>query len=221
MCARLVERPLHRVGSGPELTVTCLVADQAQLRELTLGAVDVVQGQRYRGITACPTPHPGASRSYRCSTIRCSSSPRPAKPPERPVALRERAAHSLVLPPPTTDCGQAIVHACHQAGFTPTTRYITADIAARVTLARAGLASGLVPRTAIDPAAPGISTASITDHRSCVCCSPRRVTPRPPTRRPRPSSQRCAPPRGTTAPRAFRRPRRRRRAAGGSDARSV
>jgi DNA-binding transcriptional LysR family regulator len=68
------------------------------------------------------------------------------------------------VPPPTTDCGQAVLHACHQAGFTPTTRYLTADIAAQLTLARAGLATALVPRTAIDPATPGISTAPIGDH---------------------------------------------------------
>ncbi|MFE7836182.1 LysR substrate-binding domain-containing protein [Streptomyces sp. NPDC057474] len=63
----------------------------------------------------------------------------------------------------TADCGQAILHACHQAGFTPTTRCITADIAAQLTLARAGLATALVPRTAIDPATPGIRTALIDD----------------------------------------------------------
>ncbi|MFY7631528.1 LysR substrate-binding domain-containing protein [Streptomyces sp. NY05-11A] len=83
---------------------------------------------------------------------------------ERPVALRELAAHSLVVPPPTTDCGQAVLHACHQAGFTPTTRYVTADIAAQLTLARAGLATALVPRTAIDAATPGIRTAPIEEH---------------------------------------------------------
>jgi DNA-binding transcriptional LysR family regulator len=67
------------------------------------------------------------------------------------------------VPPPTTDCGQAILQACHQAGFTPTPRYVTADIAAQLTLARAGLATALVPRTAIDPTTPGIRTASIED----------------------------------------------------------
>ncbi|WP_329594482.1 LysR substrate-binding domain-containing protein [Streptomyces sp. NBC_01362] len=75
---------------------------------------------------------------------------------ERPVTLRELTTQSLAVPPPTTGCGQAILHACHQAGFTPATRYVTADIAAQ-------LATVLVPRTAIDPATPGIRTAPIED----------------------------------------------------------
>lgn len=33
---------------------------------------------------------------------------------ERPVALRELATDNLGVPPPTTDCGQATLHACHQ-----------------------------------------------------------------------------------------------------------
>ncbi|WP_404789561.1 type 2 periplasmic-binding domain-containing protein [Streptomyces pristinaespiralis] len=37
-------------------------------------------------------------------------------------------------------------------------------MAARLTLARAGLATALVPRTAIDPAAPGIRAVPIEDH---------------------------------------------------------
>ncbi|MCK8433013.1 hypothetical protein G3I77_08125 [Streptomyces sp. D2-8] len=39
----------------------------------------------------------------------------------------------------------------------------TADIAAQLALARSGLATALVPRTAIDPATPGIRTAPIED----------------------------------------------------------
>ncbi|MFF8193459.1 LysR substrate-binding domain-containing protein [Streptomyces bobili] len=76
---------------------------------------------------------------------------------------RGSRGYSLAVPPPTTDCGQAILHAFHQAGFTPTTRYITADTGAQITLARAGLATALVPRTAIDPATRGIRTAPIED----------------------------------------------------------
>ncbi|MFM9589303.1 LysR family transcriptional regulator substrate-binding protein [Streptomyces scabiei] len=79
-------------------------------------------------------------------------------------APREPATHNLALPPATTDCGQAILHACHQAGPTPTTHYVTADIAAQLTRARAGLAIALVPRTAIDPATPAIRTAPVEDH---------------------------------------------------------
>ncbi|MEE1767032.1 LysR substrate-binding domain-containing protein [Streptomyces sp. JV185] len=84
---------------------------------------------------------------------------------ERPVALRELATYSLAVPPPTTDCGQAVLHAFHQAGFTPTTRYVTADIAAQLALARVGLATALVPRTAIDPATPGIRMTPIEDRQ--------------------------------------------------------
>ncbi|WP_373296003.1 LysR substrate-binding domain-containing protein [Streptomyces roseolilacinus] len=68
------------------------------------------------------------------------------------------------MPPPTSDCEQVILHACQQAGFTPTTRYITADITVQLALARSGFATALVPQTAIDPATPGISAAPIKDH---------------------------------------------------------
>lgn len=80
--ARIVAPALTALGSHhPQLTVTCLVTDQAQLRELTLGTVDVVLGQRYHHL---PDATPGASRSHRCSTIRCSSSRRPTRPTSGP-----------------------------------------------------------------------------------------------------------------------------------------
>lgn len=163
--ARIVAPALIALGADhPRLAVTCLISDQAQLRELTLGTVDVVLGQHYphlpentpKGIAVSPllddpllvvTADDGAAGGS----------------DERPVGLRELATHHLVLPPATTDCGQAILHACHQAGFTPTTRYVTADIAAQLTLARSGLATALVPRTAIAPATPGIRTAPLED----------------------------------------------------------
>jgi len=47
--ARIVAPALTSLGADhPQLAVTCLVTDQAQLRELTLGTVDVVLGQHYR-----------------------------------------------------------------------------------------------------------------------------------------------------------------------------
>ncbi|MGW0752593.1 LysR substrate-binding domain-containing protein [Streptomyces sp. NPDC002587] len=164
--ARIVAPALTALGADhPQLAVTCLITDQAQLRELTLGTVDVVLGQHYhhlpetrpKGIAVSPllndpllvvTADDGAAGGS----------------DERPVGLRELATHHLVLPPATTDCGQAILHACHQAGFTPTTRYVTADIAAQLVLARSGLATAHVPQTAVAPATPGIRTAPIKDH---------------------------------------------------------
>ncbi|MGQ4363813.1 LysR substrate-binding domain-containing protein [Streptomyces sp. SAS_272] len=164
--ARIVAPALTALGADqPQLAVTCLVTDQAQLRELTIGTVDVVLGQRYRhlpettpkGIAVSPLlDDPLLVVTADVGAVDGSD--------ERPVGLRELATHHLVVPPATTDCGQAILHACQQAGFTPTTRYVTADIAAQVALARSGLATALVPRTAIDPGTPGIRTAPIEDH---------------------------------------------------------
>ncbi|QNP74986.1 LysR family transcriptional regulator [Streptomyces roseirectus] len=160
--ARIVAPALTALGTDhPQLAVTCLVTDQAQLRELTLGTVDVVLGQRYhhvpetmpKGIAVSPL----LDDPLLVVTAADGSD-------ERSFGLRELATHHLVVPPATTDCGQAILHACRQAGFTPTTRYVTADIAAQLALARSGLATALVPRTAIDPATPGISAAPIEDH---------------------------------------------------------
>ncbi|MFG2576873.1 LysR substrate-binding domain-containing protein [Streptomyces sp. NPDC048481] len=160
--ARIVAPALTALRADhPQLTVTCLVTDQAQLRELTLGAVDVVLGQRYhhlldatpQGIELCPLlddPLLVVTAADRADG--------------RPVPLRELATHSLALPPPSTECGQAVRQACRQAGFTPAARYVTADIAAQLTLARTGLATALVPRTAIDPDTSGIRTAPIADH---------------------------------------------------------
>ncbi|MFH9712721.1 LysR family transcriptional regulator [Streptomyces luteogriseus] len=160
--ARIVAPALTGLGSHhPQLTVTCLITDQAQLRELTLGAVDVVLGQRYHHL---PDATPRGIEVTPLLDDPLLVVTADGRAPEQPVALRELAGHSLVLPPPATDCGKAILHACHQAGFTPTARYVTADIAAQCTLARAGLATALVPRTAIDPATPGIRAAPIADH---------------------------------------------------------
>ncbi|MGW7438707.1 LysR substrate-binding domain-containing protein [Streptomyces sp. NPDC054849] len=160
--ARIVAPALTALGSHhPQLTVNCLLTDQAQLRELTLGTVDVVLGQRYHHLPATAPRGIEVSPLLDDPLLVVTAA---GRADERPaVALRELATHTLTVPPPTTDCGQAILHACHQAGFTPTTRYITADIAAQLTLARAGLATALVPRTAIDPATPGIRTAPIED----------------------------------------------------------
>ncbi|WP_167518354.1 LysR substrate-binding domain-containing protein [Streptomyces albidochromogenes] len=145
----------------PQLTVTCLVTDQAQLRELTLGTVDVVVGQRYHHLPDTAPQGISVSPLLDDPLVVVTAA---GRADGRPVALRELATHSLAVPPATTDCGQAILHACHQAGFTPTTRYVTADIAAQLALARAGLATALVPRMAIDPATPGIRTVPIGDH---------------------------------------------------------
>ncbi|MFE5792685.1 LysR substrate-binding domain-containing protein [Streptomyces sp. NPDC056503] len=161
--ARIVAPALTALGERhPQLAVTCLVTDRAQLRELALGTVDVVVGQRYhhlpetadRGVDVAPL----LDDPLLVVTAAADGAG------ERPVALGELAPHDLVVPPPTTDCGQAILHACRQAGFTPAARYVTADIAAQLALARAGLATALVPRTAIDPSTPGIRTAPIEDH---------------------------------------------------------
>ncbi|WP_217182414.1 LysR substrate-binding domain-containing protein [Streptomyces sp. AC495_CC817] len=157
--ARIVAPALTALGSDhPQLTVTCLVTDQAQLRELTLGTVDVVLGQRYHHL---PDATPRGIQVSPLLDEPLLVVTAAGQGDERPVALRELAGHSLAVPPPSTDCGQAILHACHQAGFTPTTRYVTADIAAQLAVARAGLATALIPRTAIDPATPGIRTAPI------------------------------------------------------------
>ncbi|MCL6735677.1 LysR substrate-binding domain-containing protein [Streptomyces neyagawaensis] len=159
--ARIVAPALIALGSDhPQLVLTCLVTDQAQLRELTLGTVDVVVGQRYHHLPDATPQGIGVTPLLDDPLLVVTAAD---QGDERPVALRELAEHSLAVPPPTTDCGQAILQACHQAGFTPTTRYVTADIATQLALARAGLATALVPRTAIDPASPGIRTAPIED----------------------------------------------------------
>ncbi|MEV4231821.1 LysR substrate-binding domain-containing protein [Streptomyces bobili] len=159
--SRIVGPALIALGSHhPQLIVTCLVTDQAQLRELTLGTVDVVLGQRYHHLPDATPRGVEISPLLDDPLLVVTAAD---QGDERPVALRDLAAHTLAVPPPTTDCGQAILHACHQAGFAPTTRYITADTGAQLTLARAGLATALVPRTAIDPATPGIRTAPIED----------------------------------------------------------
>ncbi|MEV6250468.1 LysR family transcriptional regulator [Streptomyces sp. NPDC051742] len=160
--AGIVAPALTALGSRhPQLAVTCLVSDQAQLRELTLGTVDVVLGQRYHHLPETRPTGVEVSPLLDDPLLVVTAADGSG---ERPVALRDLSTHHLVVPPPTTDCGQAVLHACRQAGFTPTTRYVTADIAAQLALARAGLATAFVPRTAIDPATPGIRTAPIEDH---------------------------------------------------------
>ncbi|WP_371680851.1 LysR family transcriptional regulator [Streptomyces sp. NBC_01276] len=159
----IVAPALTELGSHhPQLTVTCLITDQAQLRELALGTVDVVLGQRYHHLPDA-TPR-GIDLAPLLDDPLLVVTAADQGDDDRPVPLRELAAHDLAVPPPTTDCGQAILHGCHRVGFTPVPRYVTADISAQLTLARAGLATALVPRTAIDPATPGIRTRPIADH---------------------------------------------------------
>ncbi|MGW6316444.1 LysR family transcriptional regulator [Streptomyces sp. NPDC055099] len=160
--AGIVAPALAALGScHPQLTVTCLVTDQAQLRELGLGTVDVVLGQRYHHLPDATPQGIDVSPLLDDPLLVVTAADHGD---DRPVSLRQLATHDLAVPPPTTDCGQAILQACHRAGFTPAPRYITADIAAQLTLARAGLATALVPRTAIDPTTPGIRTTPIADH---------------------------------------------------------
>ncbi|MEU4358334.1 LysR family transcriptional regulator [Streptomyces virginiae] len=159
---RIVAPALTALGScHPQLTVTCSITDQAQLRELALGAVDVVLGQRYPHM---PDATPGGIDVSPLLDDPLLVVTAADRGDDRPVALRELATHHLAVPPPTTDCGEAVLHGCRRAGFTPAPRYITADIAAQITLARAGLATALVPRTALDPSAPGIRAVPIADH---------------------------------------------------------
>ncbi|KOU65305.1 hypothetical protein ADK97_30870 [Streptomyces sp. H021] len=137
----------------PPLTVTCSITDQAQLRELALGTVDVVLGQRYHHLPDTTPRGIEVSRLLDDPLLVVTAA---GRGDDRPVALRELATHPLAVPPPNTECGQAVLQGCRQAGFTPVPRYVTADIAAQLTLARSGLATALVPRTAIEPATPGI-----------------------------------------------------------------
>ncbi|MFB7605461.1 LysR family transcriptional regulator [Streptomyces gardneri] len=159
--SRIVAPALTALGAHhPLLTVTCLVTDQAQLRELALGTVDVVLGQRYHHLPEATPQGVEISPLLDDPLLVVTAADRIG---ERPLALRELATHNLAVPPSGTDCGQAVLQACRQAGFEPAARYVTADISAQLALARAGLATALVPRTAVDPDAPGIRTASIED----------------------------------------------------------
>lgn len=159
--ARIVAPALLTLASRhPQLTVTCLVTDQAQLRELLLGTVDVVLGQRYHHL---PDATVAGVQAYPLLDDPLLVVTAATHSDGASVALPDLATHRLALPPPATECGQAILHACDRAGFTPTTPYVTADIAAQITLARAGLATALIPATAIEPATPGIRTMTIAD----------------------------------------------------------
>lgn len=130
----IVGPALTALGSDhPQLVVTCLVTDQAQLRELTLGTVDVVLGQRYHHLPDATPRGVEVSPLLDDPLLVVTAAD---QGDGRPVALRDLATRSLAVPPPTTDCGQAILHAFRQAGFAPTSRYITADTGAQLTLAR-------------------------------------------------------------------------------------
>ncbi|MBT1186112.1 LysR family transcriptional regulator [Streptomyces sp. CJ_13] len=159
---RIVAPALTALGScHPQLAVTCLITDQAQLSELALGTVDVVLGQRYHHLPDATPRGINVSPLLDDPLLVVTAAD---QGDDRPVMLQDLAAHDLAVPPATTDCGQAILQGCQRAGFTPTPRYVTADIAAQLALARAGLATALVPRTAIDPTTPGIRATPIADH---------------------------------------------------------
>ncbi|MEU4217297.1 LysR family transcriptional regulator [Actinoplanes sp. NPDC026623] len=156
--ARIVAPALHALTlDHPQLTVRCLIGDAAQQSELRLGSVDVILAQRYHHM---PRPSDADVRTQPLLDDPILVVTAPAHAPRSPVPLADLATHRLALAPPDTDCGQAVLYACRQAGFTPDSPYLTADITAQLTLARAGLATALVPAMAIETTI-GLSTTPI------------------------------------------------------------
>lgn len=187
--ARIVAPALTALAvQHPQLTVTCLITDQAQLRELPLGTVDVVLGQRYHHL---PDATPRGVVTHRLLDDPLLIVTATDHPGERPVSLRDLTTHRLVVPPPTTDCGQAIQHAFHQAGFTPSTPYVTADITAQLTSPAASPRHSSPGRPSTRPHRESTRPPSRTT-RSTANCSPQPATRTPRTPRPPRWSRRCA-----------------------------
>lgn len=202
---RIVAPALTALGScHPQLAVTCLITDLAQLRELALGTVDVVLGQHYHHLPDATPRGINVSPLLDDPLLVVTAADHGDG---RPVMLQELAAHDLAVPPPTTDCGQAILQGCHRAGFTPRPRYVTADIAAQLTLARAASPPRSSPtRPSTRPHQESVRPPSRTT-RSNASSSPRPATQRTRTRQPPPSSQHCAQPPRKGKPPAYRQPR--------------
>ena len=97
----------------PQLTITCLISDQAQLRELLLGTVDLVLGQRYHHL---PDATPQGVEVYPMLDDPLLVVTAATQASGASIELRDLATHIVAVPPPTTDCGQAILRACHEAG---------------------------------------------------------------------------------------------------------
>ncbi|MGJ9411253.1 LysR family transcriptional regulator [Aeromicrobium sp. CF4.19] len=65
--------------------------------------------------------------------------------------LKDLADEPWVIPPPEAACGQAVRHACRQAGFEPTVRWQTDDLQLLGDAVAGGHGISLLPRLAVGP----------------------------------------------------------------------
>lgn len=80
-----------------------------------------------------------------------------------PPSLTELADEVWIMPPADTACGQAVRHACRQAGFEPTVRWQTDDLQLLSSVAAAGHGISLLPQLAVDRRYPGLHTTLPSD----------------------------------------------------------
>ncbi|MFF4982335.1 LysR substrate-binding domain-containing protein [Streptomyces sp. NPDC001046] len=80
-----------------------------------------------------------------------------------PLDLRNLAAEPWILAPSRTACGEAVLHACRLAGFTPQVRHTASDFSAIIALAAHSRLPALVPRLAVTHLPPGLTKRTLTD----------------------------------------------------------
>ncbi|MFG3280340.1 LysR family transcriptional regulator [Streptomyces sp. NPDC048111] len=148
------ELRLHITEAEPEGAVRLLLQRR----------VDIALLYRYTNL-ATP-PHPGVeTRTLRTDPLLAVL--RDDHPAARPGAaridLRELADTPWIVAPQHTACGDAVLHACRSAGFTPEVRHTCTDFSAMLALAASSGHSALIPEMATTHLPPGLTARPVTD----------------------------------------------------------
>ncbi|GAA4986889.1 LysR family transcriptional regulator [Kitasatospora paranensis] len=83
----------------------------------------------------------------------------------RPVELSQLKDSPWIAAPAQSACGQAVLHACRSAGFTPEVRHTCSDFAAMLALAASGGQVALVPLMAVAALPPSLTARPVADGR--------------------------------------------------------
>ncbi|MFD8781707.1 LysR family transcriptional regulator [Kitasatospora sp. NPDC059599] len=152
-------------AAHPDLRLHITEAEpEAALRLLLQRRADAALVYRYDNLAAPPLP--GVATRTLCTDPLVAVLPRdhPAVRADRaPVDLAELADTPWITAPAQSACGEAVLHACRSAGFTPRVRHVCTDFTAMIALAASGGHTVLAPRMAAAHLPPALTALPVTD----------------------------------------------------------
>ncbi|MFK4145119.1 LysR family transcriptional regulator [Streptomyces sp. NPDC004065] len=148
------ELRVHITEAEPEPAVRLLLQRRA----------DVALLYRYTNLAAPAHPAVETITLWDDPLVAVLREDHPAAGPEgSPVDLRELATTPWITAPPQTACGEAVLHACRSAGFTPRVRHTCTDFSAMAALAASSGHTVLMPRMAAHRLPPPLTAHPVAD----------------------------------------------------------